>query len=133
MTEEIVDYTKGGRGKNAPYRTEMYRIPTIMKSEVQRVSAIVKELYAIGGVEAAALFLLELSDRIGEADRQTRVRLEGDKSVLEHQPSAPSSTPAQDKLSAVEAMVDSYRQRTKDTRNWVEANRLINDLLSILL
>ena len=128
-----IDYTKGGHGKKAPYQTEMFRIPKIMKPEVQRVSALVKELYAIGGEDKAALFLLELSSSIDEAERRTRAATGDANSLLEPDLSEASATPQQDKLALVVGVVNFYRQRVKNTRNWVEASRLINDLLGILL
>ena len=41
----MTDFTKGGRGKKAPYKTVYYRIPKPLKSTVQKLSNAYKNLF----------------------------------------------------------------------------------------
>ena len=42
---KMTDFTKGGRGKKAPYETVHYRIPKPLKSTIQKLSNTYRNLF----------------------------------------------------------------------------------------
>lgn len=122
--------TKGGRGKKAPYETEMYRIPSGIKTLIQFLAERWKETNVLYDPEATMRFV----KAVYEAIEVSFNRVQDEQFIDAVQAQEPTETEDvhAKQLSEARVLLHVYKQASKDTRNWVEAKRLINDLEKII-
>ncbi|MFB2981314.1 hypothetical protein [Microseira sp. BLCC-F43] len=124
---------KGGRGKKAPYKTEMYRIPSPIKETVQQLAAAFKR---VCGNESSLItpsqLLKQVQSTIARAAYPQR-DLEAPKNLISTSEATitESCQEAMERLEAVRELMIKWKGNAKDTRNWVEANRLLRELEKI--
>ena len=135
------DYSKGGRGKQAPYQSTHSRVPIPLKPLVEQFTEGYRQVvgtshekgYLEGVQKAIAKHsypqdkpqkeTLELVEDL-QAKHEDMVRKFGEcrQQLAEERLTRYG---LEEKLEALQAVVADYQQNSKPTRNWTEANRLI--------
>lgn len=106
MTQGFV----GGRGKKAPYITTHVRVPEPIKSHIESLISEYKNAVLDGTDQG---FLDSLN------------QLERNKHIVDSEVCAPT---LQTQLGSIKLQLAIARTNSKNTRNWVEANKLISVL-----
>lgn len=109
---------KGGRGKRLPYESEMVRTPVPIKELVQQIVLGFRCYYDTSYYEQ---FLKALSEGVSKANA---IGFDGvkDSSKLTSEESLKL------RLLAIEETLETFRKQSKNTRDWVQANKLIDEL-----
>lgn len=144
----MTDFAKGGKGKKAPYETQMVRTPVPILELAKQLTegyrqvigtdreqsylvcvqkAIVQSTYPDNTLTGE---LTELIEDL-QAKHEDMVRKFGE---CRQQLSEERLTQydLEEKLEALQKVVSTYQQNSKPTRNWTEANRLITALKKVL-
>ena len=130
-----MEYLKGGRGKKAPYDTEMYRIPSAIKETVQQLGLAWKKAYVSDLIIPPSHLLTSVQSAIAKAAYHQN-DLEAPKnliSTIEDKCTNDADSDAVERLEAVRELLSKWRGKSKETRNWTEANRLLKELEEVLL
>lgn len=117
-----MSYINGGRGKKAPYDTEMYRIPTLIKETVQLLAMAFRRAYDNDIISPSHLL-----NQVQATIASTNL-ISGFNNECTTQP----SDEAVERLEAVKELISKWKGNSKDTRNWVEANKLLRELETAL-
>ena len=117
-----MNYINGGRGKKAPYDTEMYRIPKPIKETVQMLAMAFRRAYDSDLISPSHLLnqvqaTITSTNLIAGLD-DARTTQSSDEAI---------------QLSQIRELVSKWKGNSKDTRNWVEANKLLRELETVLL
>jgi hypothetical protein len=132
----MTDFTKGGRGKKAPYKTEMYRIPSAIKETVQQLAMAYKRMCDNGSpINPSSHLQASVQSVISAIAYDHKLIVEhdddGKNPIEEEHHHHHHGTDTQ--LEAVRELVGKWKGNSRDTRNWVEANRLLKELEMVLL
>lgn len=125
-----MDFIKGGRGKKAPYDTEMYRIPSAIKETVQQLAIAWKQAYLSGDPIISPSHLL---NKVQTAIVTTAHPHVPTNLISSIEDKCTITDDAVERLEAVRELVSKWKGNSKDTRNWVEANKLLKELEIALL
>lgn len=117
-------YLNGGRGKKAPYMTEMYRIPTPIKETVQLLAMAYRKVCDTDPITSPSHLLKQV---------QSTIALTNLISGTENKCLTEPNDDAVRRLEAIRELVDKWKGNSKDTRNWVECKRLLTELETALL
>lgn len=126
----MTDFTKGGRGKKAPYETEMYRVPTPIKETVQQLAAAFKRVCEGNSGITPSHLLTSVQSAIARAaypqsDLESPTNLI---STIEDKCTSDADSDAVERLEVVKELLCKWKGKSRDTRNWTEANRLLKEL-----
>jgi hypothetical protein len=66
----MIDYTKGGRGKSAPYATSHVRVPLVLKPLVETISSTYKRLLSLNNLKLTDKFIRTIEDVITKTNQQ---------------------------------------------------------------
>ena len=111
----------------------MYRIPTPIKERVQQLAAAFKQVCEGNSGVTSSHLLKQVQSAIAKAT-YPQSNLEASTNLISgsEDKSNQSSDEAVERLGAVREVISKWKENTKNTRNWVEANRLLKELEEVL-
>lgn len=118
------NFTKGGRGKQAPYETTHCRIPTPIKEIVHSFASAYKT--TVGSSEISTSHLLS---QVQASITKAMSPQENLVTSISGNSSNPNGTSDfKEELDAIRQVLSEWKENSKNTRDWTKANQLLKEL-----